>query len=365
MTRTAATAVPVDTLYYISARARADGRDVARLAEQLEYGLVITARPAARDPRGGRVAFDVVDSIRLDRAGFVAALHARTDAMPAAQSFAVLYTHGYGTSLHESWEHTNSSRVRAHSEQPWVVFSWPSIGSGVALPEDGALVTAAYRRDSANAEASRAAYAEALGAVHDAVGGRRAMLVAHSMGGQLVGETLARDAALRQRLVRDPLRAVAFVSPDIDAARFGDALLPTLRRLSERVLLYASSDDRVLAMSQRVNDTERAGRITGAPRSLTVRPGLESIDMTDAEYADSRLVHAFGTRHALRRKSGALFDLVHIVGAGMNPECRATLGTAARLPSGAWKLTDGPVPAVGAASLCGAAKTTAAVAVQN
>jgi len=365
ITRANAIAVPVDTLYYISARARDGGRDVARLAEQLEYGLVIAVRPTERDPREGRVAFDVVDSIRLDREGFVAALRARTDAMPSQQSFAVMYTHGYGTSLHESWEHTNTSRLRAQSDQPWVVFSWPSIGSGVALPEEGALVTAAYRRDSANAEASRAAYAEAVGAVHDAVGGSRAMLVAHSLGGQLVGETLARDAALRQRLVRDPLRAVAFVSPDVDAARFGDAILPTLRRLTQRVLLYASSDDRILAMSQLVNDTERAGRISDAPRSLTVRPGLESIDMTDAEYADSRLVHAFGTRHALRRKSGALFDLVHIVGAQMDAQCRATLGTAERLASGAWKLTDVPVPAVGSAAQCGQGKATTSQVIQN
>jgi esterase/lipase superfamily enzyme len=197
--------------------------------------------------------------------------------------------------------------------------------------------------------------------VHDAVDGDRAMLVAHSLGGQLVGETLARDAALRQRLAAAPLRAVAFVSPDIDVARFGDVLVPTLRSLTERVLLYASSDDRILAMSQLVNDTERAGRIADAPRGPAVRNGLESVDMTDAEYADSPLVHAFGTRHALRRKSGALFDLVHIVGAQMAAQCRATLGTAERLPSGAWRLTDAPVPEVAEVAQC----ATVAAAVQN
>jgi hypothetical protein len=83
--------------------------------------------------------------------------------------------------------------------------------------------------------------------------------------------------------------------------------------------------------------------------------------MTDAEYADSPLVHAFGTRHALRRKSGALFDLVHIVGAQMAAQCRATLGTAERLPSGAWRLTDAPVPEVAEVAQC----ATVAAAVQN
>lgn len=348
---------PVDTLFYISARAREAGKSVPRLATALEYGLVITYRSTLADPNEGRVAFDVVDSVLLTRDAFIAQLRARVVTPADPDAFAVLYTHGFATGLGEAWEHSASSRTRARSTRPWIVFAWPSIGSGVAWPREGVIFSAAYRADSASAVASRGAYAAALGTVRDAIGGSRILAVAHSLGGQLIGETLASDTALQVALRADPLRAIAFVSPDIQAARFGDTIAPRIRPLSQRVVLYASSDDRMLAMSEVVNDSERAGYIGDSKCGPIVRDVLETVDMTDGAYADSDLIHTFGTRHALRRKSAVLFDLVHVVGDQHLATCRATLGTAAMLPSGAWKLLKGAVPSPDAALQCAAASS--------
>lgn len=344
--------VVVDTLFYISARAREDGRDVARLAESLEYGMVFTRRPILDDPAtdGGRI--QVLDTLVLSREAFVDALAGCAANPTEPERFAVMYTHGYGTSLRDLWEHAAMARLRARGTQPWIVFAWPSIGSGVAWPRAGEVLTAAYRRDSASAAESRDAFSAALSTAHAATGGARLMLVAHSLGGQLVGETFRQDSALRRSLSADPLRAMAFVSPDIALERFGDSVAPAARPLAQRLLLYASSDDRVLYFSSVVNDTERAGRIAGGRPSIPVFTGVESVDMTDGQYANSWLVHAFGTRHALRRKSAALFDLVHIVGAQRPPECRLQLGTAERMDGGAWRLTPKPVPAPSAAARC-------------
>lgn len=344
--------VVVDTLFYISARARENGRDAARLADSLEYGMVFTRRPILDDPVTDGARIQVLDTLQLSREAFVDAL-AGCAANPADPArFAVMYTHGYGTSLRDLWEHAALARVRARGTQPWIVFAWPSIGSGVAWPRAGEVVTAAYRRDSASAAASRGAFATALSTAHSATGGARLMLIAHSLGGQLVGESFREDSSLQRLLSADPLRAMAFVSPDIALERFGDSIVPTTRRLVQRLLLYASSDDRVLYFSAVVNDTERAGRIANRRPSIPVFPGVESVDMTDGQYANSWLVQAFGTRHALRRKSAALFDLVHIVGAQRSPDCRRLLGTAERLESGAWRLTPVPVPAPSAAARC-------------
>ena len=178
------------------------------------------------------------------------------------------------------------------------------------------------------------------------------MLIAHSLGGQLVGETFREDDALRALLRQDPLRAVAFVSPDIALERFGDSIAPLARPLTQRLLLYASADDRVLFFSAMVNDTERAGRLANGRSMLPALPGVESVDMTDGQYANSWLVHAFGTRHALRRKSAALFDLVHIVGAQRPPDCRLRLRTAEQVENGSWRLLPTPVPAPSAAGRC-------------
>lgn len=345
--------VPVDTLFYISARARDAGADSDRLAAALEYGLVITRRVEDADPVKERLPFVVEDTLLLARSEFVALLRSRTEAAEPGDDFAVLYTHGYGTSLHNAWEHSTTSRARARSTQPWVVFAWPTIGSGLMWPKNGHFLASAYRQDAAMAVASRGAFAEAFEAVHEAVGGDGMLMVAHSLGGQLVGGTLAEDARLRERLRADPLRALAFVSPDIEAQRFGDEVVPLMRPLTQRLLLYASADDRVLALSEMLNDSQRAGRIEREADGPLVRDGLESVDITEGVFANSRLVHWFGTRHALRRKSAALFDLVHLVGARRPAECRRDIGTAERLGSGAWRLTGRPLPPPRAASRCG------------
>lgn len=350
--RPALVPLPLDTLFYISARARENGRDAARLAQALEYGLVVTLRSTAADPTEERVGFTVVDTVLLSREQFIEQVRARVLQEPEAGAFAVFYTHGYGTGLSEAWEHSASSRTRARGTQPWVVFAWPSIGSGVAWPRNGELLAVAYRQDSASAQASRGAYAEALRSIHESIGGARILAVAHSMGGQLMGETLAGDSTLRALLTAHPLRALAFVSPDVEATRFGDVIVPRLGALAHRLLLYASSDDRVLAMSELYHDSERAGRIADTRCGPIVRDALETVDMTEGIFADSRLIHAFGTRHALRRKSAVLFDLMHVVGTQREGACRAALGTAVLEPTGVWKLTAAPLPSTDAVMGC-------------
>ena len=344
--------IVVDTLFYISARAREEGRDVAKLADSLEYGLVLTRRPRLADPRTDGARIVVLDSLRLSRAAFIDILAGCAASAADPQRFAVMYTHGFGTSLHDLWEHAALARLRARGTQPWIVFAWPSIGSGVAWPKAGDVLTAAYRLDSAAAAASHGAFAEALTTAHEATGGARLMLIAHSLGGQLVGEALRERDSLRARLAEDPLRALAFVSPDVELTRFADSIAPVVRPLAQRLLLYASADDRMLLLSSMVNDSDRAGWISDERRPMPVFPGVESVDMTDGQHANSWLVHTFGTRHALRRKSAALFDLIHIVGAQRPADCRIELGTALREPNGAWKLTRIPVPAPSDAARC-------------
>lgn len=352
--------VATDTVFYISARARVEGRAVAQLADTLEYGLVITRRLAERDPFEDRVLFEPLDSVSLTRAAFVSALRARVAPLPDAERFAVLYTHGYGTSLPDAWEHTYSSRLRSRGPQPWVVFAWPSIGTGIARPRNGDLLFSGYRLDSAMAVASRGQYLDAFGAVYAAVGGEQLLAVAHSLGGQLVGESLMSDAGLGAALRERPLRGLAFVSPDVEAGHFGDVLVPGLRPLTSRLVLYASAGDRVLALSRFVNDSERAGLIAIAEDGPVVRPGLETVDMTKGEYADAAWVQMFGTRHALRRKSAALFDLIQIVGGREAPSCRLTLETATQTPTGVWVLTDTAVPDPDAVLRCRGVEESAA-----
>ncbi len=353
-TLTASAPARTDTTWFISARGRSNGRDRRTLADSLLYGVAIHAARAASDARNAPLAdpeLVLVDSLVLTRDAFVAALRARVDAQPAPEDYAVLYVHGYGTGLHEGWAHAAVSRRRTRADAPWVIFSWPSNGTGIDWPSFGALVERAYLDDSAAAKASIPLFEEAARAVVAAVGGRRTLLVTHSLGVQLAGEALAARPALRQLLGADPLRAVAYVAPDVERRRFGDYLVPATLPLAHRVLLYASARDRVLSLSRQLHGSERAGLVRGTP--LT-RPGLETVETTLGERAIGRARRFVDTHHAISRAAATLFDLAHVVGAQRSPTCRAALGTATATTHGGtwWRLASSALPPLADLARC-------------
>lgn len=360
--------VTLDTTWYISSRLRDEDRHGPHLADSLEFGAVVTRR-STTDPLAPRISMRRVDSLLLSRAEFVTRLKARLASSPSGPAgsprtspLTFFYTHGYGTSLEESWQHTVTASVRSRSSAPWVVFAWPSIGSGVAWTGRADIVAAAYGRDSVMAHASSGAYARALEAVREAAGSAGVVVVAHSMGAHVVSDALGADAALRTVLLTDPLRAVAFFSPDVSADFFGDTLVPELLPVTRRLVLYATSDDRALAAAKMYTDEPRAGRFDRADGSPLVRPGLESVDMTDGAGTAGFLHRAFGPRHALRRRTGALFDLVHLVGPGRDPGCRELIGSGRQLATGAWSLTPQDPPSLSVLARCAvpSAETTPA-----
>lgn len=327
----------IDTVWYVSTRARADGRDTRALADDMEYGLALFRHSAAADTRRGSLDLTLVDSVRLTAAEFVVALQERVRATIAPQDYAVFYVHGFGTSLHEAWTFAASSHIRGGDVAPWIAFSWPSNGAGIARPTLSEPLSQAYIDDSTMAVASHDAFAHALRQVVGGVGASHVMLVAHSLGSQLVSETLARDDSLRVFLGAAPLRAIAFVAPDVEARRFTDYVVPALDPLTDRLLLYSSSRDRVLRVSGDRSLTRRAGLHRSTP--LT-HAGLESIDASDAVRAEGWWQRTFGNHHAIGQATGSLFDLSWIVGGRRAPECRRLIGSASSRASGVWVLAD-------------------------
>lgn len=333
-----------DTVYYISARAREDGKDTRELAPAAEYGLAVLHRGRASSAEGGS-AHRIVDSLVVDSATFVTRLRERLDQAPAPFDFAVLYVHGMGTSLHEAWEHTAAARTHGGRAVPWIVFCWPATGSAFSWPRSDALVTAAYWRDVNMVDLSRSQFVAALGTVRGAVPAPQLVLASHSLGGRLVGEAVRAGRPLHDELTQSPLRALAFLVPDVGADAFRDSIAPALPPIAARRVLYTARNDRALAVARRIIRSERAGLRTdaGAP---SIDTGLvETVDITEAHTNEGWFQQHFGTHHAIRRKVGALIDLVQVVGAQRTPECRAQALFGTRAADGRWLLHRArPVP---------------------
>ena len=324
-----------DTVWFISTRAREQGRDTRRFADSLEYGLAIHTYRRAADVLVDGLDLEVIDSLIMSRSDFVRGIREATGTT-ASEDFAVLFVHGYGTSQRECLRYTSESRIRSRSRVPWVAFCWPSNGTGFAAPSRGAILDRAYRSDSAVAVESQPAFGRAADAMLDALPASRLMLVSHSLGAQLMAGALSDSSVLRERLSRDVARAMVFAAPDLDRDRFADSVVTRLQSLTERLVLYTSGHDRMLTLSRARSGAARAGQRRNAPLA---HPTLETVDATEGISAENRFAQIFGTHHALRRASSVLFDMIYVVGGRRSPECRVALGTGTWRVQTGWELT--------------------------
>jgi esterase/lipase superfamily enzyme len=331
-----------DTLWYVSARARHEGHDRRALSDSLEYGAAIFDYAPVRDPFTDGLTVALRDSLSLTRDTFLSALRARVSTQAAPDDFAVLYVHGFGTGLGECWNQPVTARVRSRTTAPWVAFCWPSHGVGVAWPRVGSLFVSAYEDDTAAVTASAPAFRRVLTEVTGAIGAPQLLLVAHSLGGRLVSEALLQPTAIDVSGADAPrLRAMAFLALDHDAARFADTIVPALRTRARRLVLYTSRRDRALGISRRFHDRPRAGLAEPTPLQ---RPGLETVDMTEALAAEGWWQRHFGNRHSVRRASATVWDLTHVVGRASAASCRDTLAFGAQNADGSWRLLAGKRP---------------------
>ncbi|AMW04449.1 hypothetical protein GEMMAAP_05535 [Gemmatimonas phototrophica] len=354
-----------DTIWYASARAREEGHDKRVLADSVEYGAAIYDRTNPRDPFTSALQLTLRDSIRYTREAFISVLAQRVTTQPAPNDLALVYVHGFGTGLGECWSNPMQARIRSGSAVPWIAYCWPSHGAGITWPRGGSLVVRAYEEDTAAVVASVPLFRQVLDAVIAAIGAPRVVLTAHSLGARLVGEVLtgaetrdsfplgrpapAQATGLPDPKLAEPLRALAFLAPDLEAMRFADTLLPQLRPSAQRIVLYSSRRDRALTISRRMHDSPRAGLAEPTP---VLRAGLETVDMTEGLNADGWWQRHFGNHHSIRRISGVMWDLVHVVGGEFAASCRERLGYGVLETNGSWRLLAGLYPDATQLSAC-------------
>lgn len=192
------------------------------------------------------------------------------DAAPGGRDEVIVFVHGYNTNSSEATFRLAQMAHDFDAKVPVISFSWPSEGlaSGYAYDRDSVI----YSRD---------ALEDLLLAL---TRGRRVMVVAHSMGSQLVMEVLRQISIAGQGAALRRISGVALISPDIDPEVF-KAQARRIRPFPQPFLLMTSARDKILDLS---------AWIAGRPRRLgaiTSAEGLEGlpviiVDLTD--YAEPR-----------------------------------------------------------------------------
>jgi len=198
----------------------------------------------------------------------------------------VLFVHGFNVNNAEAVYRLAQIAHDFAADDPVIAFSWPSAGSPRGY---------VYDRDSVIF--SRDGLEDVLLAL--AGEGHRIMLVAHSMGSQLVMETLRQISISGQGAALEQLAGVALISPDIDE----DVFVSQARRIDpfpEPFTLMVSSNDRALGVAALLTGKPtRLGSISDPDRLEGVP--VEVVDLSDIQGGDrSRHTTAFTAPAAIR-----------------------------------------------------------------
>lgn len=204
----------------------------------------------------------------------------------------LVFVHGYNTNDAEGIYRLAQIAHDFQASSPVLLYSWPSAGDprGYVYDRDSVY----FSRDGL----------ESLLVHLTQDGGFDVLLVAHSLGGQLVMETLRQLSLSGQGHVLDSLTGVGLISPDIDE----DVFLRQAKRIApfpEPFLLVVSSRDRVLGLSARLSGKPtRLGSISD-PSALGAVP-VEVVDLTQFQERGDGAGHntAFAVPAAIERLRG-------------------------------------------------------------
>lgn len=249
----------------------------------LDLGVVTVSVPRNREvgsiPRRERYPGDL-DSYRadyfiIDRVAPFADDYAFTSALGEAMDGStrrelLLFIHGYNSDFRGAAERAAQLAVDLEIDGVPALYSWPSRGSLLGYFADGREVTDFNVRSLVN-------YIFLLmnGAQAD-----RIHVVAHSMGNRFLMEAMQELARIYPDTPEPLFDQVVWASPDIDATAFMQTV-PEVRHLAAGMTLYASSRDRALLLSRRINGGgPRAG--DASPPYPVVVAGLSTVDTTAA-----------------------------------------------------------------------------------
>ncbi|KZY30848.1 hypothetical protein A3731_04910 [Roseovarius sp. HI0049] len=202
----------------------------------------------------------------------------------------LVFVHGYNNTFSDAVYRFAQMRADFGTTGPGLLYAWPSAGDprGYAYDRDSVL----YSRDD---------FGQVLeGLTRD--DGERVFLLAHSMGAQLVMETL-RQAALRgDRALLNRINGVVLISPDIDPDVFR-VQADVIGDLPQPFLIFVSQEDRALSLAGLLTGRKpRLGTIESAEQLEGVK-GVKVVDFT-------ALGDDEGLNHATAMTSPAAIDML-------------------------------------------------------
>jgi esterase/lipase superfamily enzyme len=188
-----------------------------------------------------------------------------SDVKATKEKKAFVFVHGYDVTFEDAARRTAQLAYDLKFQGIPIFYSWPSRGVTTEYPADEATI------DWVKPHLKQ--FLEQLAARSNATS---IYLIAHSMGNRALTGAL-QDIVIQAKSNPVPhFREVILAAPDIDAGVFRQ-LAASIETAADRVTLYASSNDKALALSKNFHDYARAGE---SGRNLVVVKGIDTVDVT-------------------------------------------------------------------------------------
>lgn len=223
----------------------------------------------------------------------------------------LLYVHGFNTNVDTAARRAGQLTYDLDWQGPSFFFVWPSQENMLA-----------YTRDRTRANGSRNELLQVMERIA-ATETDRIVIIAHSMGTDLVSKTLELMEA-RNSPALAKIKTVILAAPDIDAQNFRDDIVPAFDRIDDtypdfNVTAYTSAEDSALQLSEITNGALRVGVMTEITEED--RQAFLPVQMIDATGAETNF---FGHTY-INDNATVIEDVFCILTDSNDPKERASL----------------------------------------
>jgi len=216
-----------------------------------------------------------------------------------------VYIHGFNVDFGDATRRAAQLAYDLGFDGAPVVYSWPSKGEVNPL---------AYTADEASVQWTTPHLKQFLEELAQKSKATTIHLIAHSMGNRALTDALQLLFAENHSAPPKLFHQVVLTAPDIDIGVFRQ-LAAAIQGCSQRVTLYASSEDLALEVSRRVHGVQRAG---DSDPEVVIVPGIDTVDVSAVD--TSFLGHSyFGENRSV------VADLFNLLRNGLTPDRRPGL----------------------------------------
>jgi esterase/lipase superfamily enzyme len=232
----------------------------------------------------------------------------------------LIFIHGYNVKFASAIRRTAQLSYDLDFKGVPMAYSWPSQGN-----------TEKYFKDESSVQYTVPHLVAFLQEVIDNKNRANIHILAHSMGTRALSNALKEISFIYKG--KHVFKNIILAAPDLDKDVFEVSIFPYIRKTTDKITLYASSDDSALKFSNGIHGGNRIGQ---GGDNIFVFDGLDTIDATGIDTSFLSLGHSY-----FAEKEILVNDLKAVIYKSLPPSQRSSLIAKIKAKLAYWKFKFG------------------------